>query len=183
MTTDTNEALMQTFLDTDQLKKDISIDLTDITGGMQQQAALYVHYAGNSVRARRQYERFKVAVEVLEAQLEAKHRTRLKEENPKVTEPAIRAAVVSDPSYKAANARLIDAQQIFRMCEVAERSFDHRKDMLLQIARDAAREQGGPLRVSANQVNADRKEGLLDAMKRNAESKVATDAASSEINT
>lgn len=150
------DAAMFTYVDPAQLKKDIAIDLSNITGALQEQTSLFVFYASAAVRSRRQYDRFKTAVEILEAQLDGVHRTVLKEENPKTTEGQIRAAVVTDPKYRAASARLIDAQQEYRLADVAERAFDSRKDMLLQIARDAGREQAGSLRVAANGASRDR---------------------------
>jgi hypothetical protein len=155
------ETAMTAYVDPEQLKKDISIDLTDLSGNMAQHSALYVFYATRTVRAKRQYERYKVAVEILEGKLDGEYRLKLKEENPKTTEGQIRAALVLDARYRRAYAQLIDAQQEYRLAEVAERSFEHRKDMLLQIARDAAKEKEGGLRVAVNQANRER---MLDAM-------------------
>jgi hypothetical protein len=156
---------MTEFVNPDQLKKDIAIDITNLTGDMQEHASRYVEYAMKAVRARRQYERYKLVLEVKEAQLDSRYRTVLKEENPKTTEGQIRAAVVTDAEYRAASARVIDSQQQFRLAEISERAFDQRKDMLLQIARDAAREGAGQLRVVANATN---KERLAEVMERSA---------------
>lgn len=158
----TPEAALTNYVNPDQLKADIAIDLTRLTDNMQQHASLYVHYAQAAVRARRQFERLKTVLEVIEAQLDGIWRTTLKEENPKTTEAQVRAAVVTDPKWRAASVRVIDAQTEFRMAEIAERAFDSRKDMLLQIARDAAREQAGPLRVVANNTNRERLTEMMD---------------------
>lgn len=170
---------MNTFVDPDKLREDVQINITDITGGMVAQAGLYVHYASMTVRAKRQYERWKVAVEICEAQLDGVYRKSLVAQEDdgkgkgnmktvKPTEPQVRAAICNDSRWKAANNALINAQEIYRLAEIAERAFDHRKDMLLQIARDAAREQGGPLRVAANQANNERsREALTTAMAAN----------------
>jgi hypothetical protein len=169
------EALLQPFVEPDQLKLDVQINLADITGGMVEQAGLYVHYASMTVRAKRQYERWKRAVEVLEAGLGSQYRKSLVVEEDdgkgkggikmvKPTEPQIKEAIHCDPRWKAASTKEIDAQEVYRLAEVAERAFDHRKDMLLQIARDAAREQQGPLRVAANQANSDRRDSLVSSM-------------------
>ena len=137
------------YVDSDELKKDIAIDQTSLDSNMQQHASLYVHYATQAVRARRQWERWKAAFEILESQLDGKHRESLKESGAKVTEAQIRAAMVQDPQWKKCSAMVIEAQQIFRLAEIGERSFEQRKDMLLQLARDAAREREGQLRVGA----------------------------------
>lgn len=167
---------LSAYVDTDQLKSDVAISLTDITGGMTEQASLYVHYATQTVKAKRQYERQKSNLEILEAKLDKHYRRTLVNEEidgkgkkiqKKPTEPQIKAAVTEDPRWISLNNRMLDAQEIYRLAEVAERAFEHRKDMLLQIAKDAAREAEGQLRVAANQGNRER---LMEAMRRNAQS-------------
>lgn len=163
-------APLKPFVDPDRLKADVGIDITNITQGMIDQAGLYVHYATQTVRAKRQYERQKRLLEILEARLNSDYRRELvsTDEKGKVvkpTEPQVTAAVHNDKRYQTMSSRVIDAQEIWRLAEVAERSFEHRKDMLLQIARDAAREaQGGTLRVAANQANSQRREDLLKSL-------------------
>ena len=177
-----NAAALHTYIDDDQVKKDVAIDSANLTAEMQNHASLYVHYATQAVRARRQVDRYKAAFEVLEAQLEAQYRETLRSEyeatiasDPKnkakaPTEAQIRAAVVSDPKWKAMSGRVIEAQHIHKLCEVAERAFEHRRELLLQIARDAARQEAGPLRVMANQNAADARDALLRKMQANAAS-------------
>lgn len=159
------------YINPDQWRKDLAVDLADITGGMQQQASYYAYYATQTVKAKRQYERQKSHLEVLEAKLDKHYRKTLVNEETdgkgktttkKATEPQIRAAIVEDARWIALNSRMLDAQEIYRLAEVAERSFEHRKDMLLQIARDASKEREGQLRVVSNQSNRER---LLEQMK------------------
>lgn len=181
-----SDIALNQFVDPDKLREDVQIDITNITAGMVTQAGLYVHYASMTVRAKRQYERWKLAVEVCEAQLDALYRKSLITQEDdgkgkgvmktvKPTEPQVRAAICNDSRWKAASNAMVNAQEIYRLAEVAERAFDHRKDMLLQIARDAAREQGGQLRVAANQVNQERaRESLTSAMARNHQAKEGT---------
>lgn len=135
------------YIDTDQLAIDNVIDRSDLTGAMQKHSGLYVHYAVQAVRARGQYERWKNAQEILEARLDGEHRTKLADEGKKVTEAQIKAAILQDPRYITCANRLIQAQQIMKFAEIGERSFDGRKDLLLQMARDAAREAEGQLRL------------------------------------
>jgi hypothetical protein len=159
-------ALLKTYIDPEQMKLDINIDIADLNTGMQRQASKYAYYATQTVYAKSQYERFKAALEILEAKLDGLHRQALKEENPKTTESQIKAAVLTDTRYKNMAKQVIRAQEIYRLCEVAERAFDHRRDMILQMARDASKEREGALRVAANTTNRDR---IMDAMARNAE--------------
>lgn len=166
--------IVKTFIDPDQLAKDLNFDLADLTTAMARHSQLMVYYGQQTVRAKAQYDTFKAAMEIIEAKLDSEHRSVLKEENPKVTEAAIKAAVINDARYKSAQANLIKAKTQHGLAEVAERGFEHRKAMLLQIAQDAAREQSGQLRVTANQTARDR---LLDAQRRNAEQRDQVTAA------
>ena len=135
------------FIDAEALKKDVSVNLTDLDSAMMTHASLYVHYAQQTVNARRQYDRLKNAFEILEAKLDAFHREKFAAEGKKVTESAIHSALVADPRWSSAQGRVIEANSIWRMCEVAESALVQRKDMILEIARDRRKEREGELRV------------------------------------
>lgn len=135
------------FIDAERLEKDILINSADIDGALSTHASLYVFYATQAVNARRQYERVKSAFEILEAKLDHEHRIALKEENPKTTEAQIRSAVVADKRWINLQGKLIDAQHIWKLCEVGADAFSQRKDMVLEIARNARKEAEGQLRV------------------------------------
>jgi hypothetical protein len=145
------DAMLHNYLDPDQLKRDLDFSADNMNEDLRKHSQLQNHYANLAVRARAQSDRWESAVEVLESQLDNHYRKALKEENPKTTEAQIRAAIVSDARWKAATARRHDARTQWKLCENAARSFDHRKDMILQVARNLAREQernlsvGGPV--------------------------------------
>lgn len=153
------------YVNPDEFASDVKINMGDLSTELQQQTQKFAMYAMKAIRARRQYEIAEKALEITESQLDAQHRQVLKEENPKTTETQIRSAVVNDPRYRNASMRVINARQEFGLAQAAERSFDQRRDMLLQLARDAAREQGGPLRVMAATESRER---LLEAMAKKA---------------
>lgn len=150
------DAVLTTYLDTDQLKKDLDFHQDTINEDLRRHTQLQNHYANMATRARAQSERWDSAVEVLESQLDNHYRKALKEENPKTTEPQIRAAVVTDPRWKAATARKHDALTQWKLCENAARSFEHRKDMILQVSRnlERERERGGGLTVGSSGASA-----------------------------
>jgi hypothetical protein len=157
------------FINPSQLKKDIVIDPTNIGKAMEEQTALQSYYIEQSARARRQYERDKNRLEVLEAVLNRKHRAALLEENPKTTEAQVKSAVTTDSLWRAASLRLIDAQFELDMAKGAAHSFDSRKDMLLQIARDANREFRGSTAVGFAAAGLDgAKTRVMDALSRSA---------------
>lgn len=165
-----DRAALIVYVDSEQLKADLEINSTDIDEAMRKHAGLYAHYATQAVRARAQHERWKSAFEVLEAQLDAKYRRELAPDgdDPKAkkpTEPQIRAAVVSDSAWKACSSKVIEAQQIQKLAEIGERSFEQRKDMLLQVARNQAREAEGQLRLVQGQAAGERQQALKDRVK------------------
>lgn len=143
----TGDIPLERFINAEQLKKDVAINMNDLDNAMMQHASLYVYYAGQTVKARRQHDRLKNAFEILEARLDKFYRDQFATEGKKVTEGAIRQALVADERWSNAQGRVIEANSIFRMCEVAEDALVQRKDMILEIARDRRKEREGQMRV------------------------------------
>lgn len=142
---------LKQFVDADRLSKDVSINLADLDTAMIEQASLAVHYGTNTVQARRQYDRLKTSMEILEAKLDATYREVLAADGKKVTETMIANAIKLDKSWGAAQAKLIDAHSFWKMAEVAENSMYQRRDLLLEVARDRRKEREGQLRVTEMQ--------------------------------
>ncbi len=155
---------LKKFIDGDQVKVDISINLTDLDSVMTEHAGMELHYSTQTAHARHQFERLKNAVEILEAKLDSEWRESLlaaDELKKKPTEAAIKAAVLSDKRYSSAQSKLCDAQLIMKLCEATENAFHSRKDMVLELARDRRKEKEGGLRVM--EFNAT-KDAMLERM-------------------
>lgn len=135
------------YIDPSRLKRDVAFSPHNIDDAMMTHASKFVHYAVQSSLARGQFERMKAAFEILESKLDGEHRLVLKEENPKTTEAQIRAAVVSDERWKAANARLIETRTVYELAQDAKEAFTMRRDTLLQVAKNVREERGGQLRL------------------------------------
>lgn len=161
MTHSTEEAEFLTLIEPEQVKRDMAFDSSNLTDAMSQQAALYLHYSMIAVRCRSQLDRMKQQMELVENLLDGEHRSRLKEENPKITEAQIRSAVVTDRRWRAASQRMIDAKTQHGYAESVERSFEHRREMLKTVAAQMLAEREGPMRVVANQ---DARQRMLNAM-------------------
>lgn len=146
---------VESFVDAEQLKQDVSFSLSDLDNAVREQAPLYVHYAVLAGQARRQYERLKGTFEILESKLSAKYRNELAEGGRKVTEAAIEAAIKSDPLWYAAHERVLDARQIMDLANDAREAFSMRKDMLIQVTADRRKEAEGEMRVKAAQEISD----------------------------
>lgn len=146
-TTGVNSVKLKTFIDTAKLTQDLSINPVNLDDAMIGQAALYMYYAGLTIEARKQYERLKSTVGIIESKLYAENRARLISEGTKPTEGQINAATQTDTRWVAAQGKLIEAQGIWKMCEHAEQAFGQRKDMVLELARDRRKEREGEQRI------------------------------------
>lgn len=143
---------LKAFIDADQVKADISINTSDLDTAMIEHPGLELHYSVQTANARRQYERLKAATEILEAKIDADVRRAADAEGgKKPPETAIKALVLTDKRYSSAQAKLIDAQHIWKLCEATESAFHSRKDMLLEVARDRRKEKEGQMRVLEGQ--------------------------------
>lgn len=158
--------VVQAFVQPDVLRADVAINPADLDSAMTTHTSMYVHYATQAVMARKQFDRYKNALEILEARLDAEYRASLSEGGKKCTEGQIRAAVTNDKRWAVANSRVIDAQSASRLADIAERAFDQRRDLLLEMARDRRKEREGELRVSAHKdAMSDIVQALRDAKK------------------
>lgn len=140
---------LRTFIDINKLTEDVGFTIETLQDAMLKHTGLFVYYASQTIEARKQFEKAKAGVDILKAKLDDEHRTTLKAGGAKTTEGAIEAAVTSDTRYIGAQARLIEAQGIWKLCEVAESAFSQRRDMLLELARDRRKEREGELLVKA----------------------------------
>jgi len=138
---------LNTFIDADQLQRDLHFTEATINDGMTRQAALFAHYARLSADATFQADRAKQQVELLEATLNQRFRDSLVASGTKFTEKSIDAMVIQDSSYQAAQERAHEAKAIASMVASAADSFRHRKDMLIQVGADLRLEKQGELRM------------------------------------
>lgn len=141
---------LNTFIDADQLQKDLHFTELTINDGMTRQAALFAHYARLSADATYQSDRAKQQVDLLEAQLNQKYRDSMVAAGTKFTEKSIDALVIQDSGYQAAQERAHEAKAIASMVASAADSFRHRKDMLIQVGADLRLEKQGELRMKAH---------------------------------
>lgn len=138
---------LNTFIDADQLQRDLHFTEATINDGMTRQAALFAHYARLSADATYQSDRAKQQVDLLEAQLNQRFRDAMIAAGTKFTEKSIDAMVIQDSSYQAAQERAHEAKAIASMVASAADSFRHRKDMLIQVGADLRLEKQGELRM------------------------------------
>lgn len=156
-----NETMLNRFINPDQVATDLAINPTNLDDAMLNHASIYIHYATQTVNARRQFDRLKSAFEILEARLDGEIRNSAATDGKKITEAGIKSAMVADKRWSGAQSKVIEAGSIYRYCEVVENAFCQRKDMILEVARDRRKEKEGQLRVLENQDMRDRVLGMI----------------------
>jgi hypothetical protein len=155
---------LREFVDANQLKADVEFDPTDLDNAARSQAPMFVTYANLARLARRQFERMKVAVEIMESRLYAYHRDELTKEGKKATEAQIDAAVKTDKRYFAAKEKFIDARAIYDLANDAREAFSQRKDMIVQMTVDRRTERQGELRIMAADTAAESAQSARQAV-------------------
>ena len=138
---------LKTFIDPDQLQDDLNFTTTNISLAMTRQASLFAHYSNLAAQATYQSDRAKQQVELHEASLDQRFRDSLVTAGTKFTETSLRALIVQDTTYQAAQIRAHEARAIAKMVDTAADSFRHRKDMLIQVGADLRQEKQGDLRM------------------------------------
>jgi hypothetical protein len=140
---------LKVFVDVAQLKRDLAVNPNDLDDAVISQAPMFVHYAEQAAYARRQYEKAKLAADILESQLDSAWRKKLAEDGGKVTEKMVENAVKADPRYASAQNQIIEARALFDIANDAREAYTQRKDMIVQISVDRRREREGQLRIIA----------------------------------
>lgn len=144
------------FVNAEELVKDVSINSADISGEMVQHAQKFVHYAVLSASARAQHERLKTLADIIESKLYAAHRELMTaDDKKKPTEAQIDAAVKADPRWFSIQQKVIEAKAISDLAGDAREAFKQREGMLIQVAADQRREREGELRMGSSKSVAD----------------------------
>lgn len=138
---------LETFIDADQLQRDLHFTESSITVGMTRQASLFAHYSTLAAQAKYQADRCKQQVELVYANLDQQLRDDLTTSGTKFTEKVIEAMIQKDSTYQSAQSRAFEAKAVASMVETAADSFRHRKDMLIQVGADLRQQRDGEMRM------------------------------------
>jgi hypothetical protein len=144
-----NPLAMVHFVDPDQVKKDVDIDITDLDNETRRQSATYLFHAQNASKAKAQAKRVKNTAEILESRLYSIHREELGKDGKKVTEAMVDAAVKNDRLFYEMKQKVIDSELIADLARDTANSLEQRKDMLVQLTVDRRKEREGELRIGA----------------------------------
>ncbi|WP_155631128.1 hypothetical protein [Burkholderia cepacia] len=142
-----NEHGLRVFVDATQLKQDLQVNPNDLDEAVISQAPMFVHYAQQAALARRQWEKCKLAADVMESTLDSAWRKKFVLDGQKATEKMVENAVKSDPRMIAAQTKVIEARALYDIANDAREAYMQRKDMIVQVSVDRRREREGQLRI------------------------------------
>lgn len=127
-----------------------SINPTDLESEMINMAALYSRFGVLTAKARSQRDAAKSRLELVEAKLDKTLRDEMAEKGEKVTENKLRSEIVMRKAYLDAVKTLNEANSILSVAETALMSLQMKRDMLVQLNKNAEREWNYSSALSAN---------------------------------
>lgn len=141
------------FIDAEQLRRDVSYTDTDLDTAMDQQAPLFAYYSELHAKAMKQEADLKLRRDVVEAKVYKELRDKAADEGRKVTEAQLAQEVALDSRVIKAQMNLNEARAIAELSRNALESFKQRRDMLVQRGVALREERKGDLYIK--QVEAD----------------------------
>jgi hypothetical protein len=164
-----NTIKVRNYIDSAQLKEDLSYSLTDLSGAQSRQAQLFVHYGTLAAKAARQVDNIKLLLENTEAAVYRVLRDRMVQAGEKVTEALLDKNVSRHERVIGVKKALNEAKQIEAIAKIAVEGFRHRKDMLVQHGATEREEMKGELvtklRSSRDEDLENLKKGYLERTK------------------
>ena len=151
------------FIDTSQMRRDLSFSPADLTNAMMEQAALFAHYGVLAAQASRQVDVLKLLLEQAEAAVYRKLRDEAAVNSEKVTEAQLEKLVSRHQKVISLKRALNEARQIESVGKTAVEAFRHRRDMLVQHGLISREEMKGELAIAAKSAH----EQALDEQKAN----------------
>jgi len=117
-------------------EKDIKIDEDSLDLEWLDQPALFMKYARHLAQARRTQDEAKQEIDVVSADIDRQIREKPEDfDIVKVTEGAIKSALLTEPDYQIAYKKYLDAKYEADMASNAVQAFNQRKDALENLVR------------------------------------------------
>lgn len=146
----TASKVLQYHVDVEQFRRDTQITEATLDACMIEQNSLRAYYGAQMAYAEAQLARLKMRADIIEAQLNDRHRKALLATGEKVTEKLIESAVRLDPAWIKIQNLVIEAETIHAINKALVASLADRRDMLIQIGANRREELKGPVRTLAN---------------------------------
>ena len=138
---------LKTFIDSEQLAKDLKFSQRDLSDAFVDQSALFAFYSQKAIEAQFQLDYRKTALEIVTSSIDKEIRDAAALDNEKLTEGKITSRIHTDRRYVEALMTVNEAKQIAGLCRVAPDAFSQRKDMLIQAGAASRKEAEGSLRM------------------------------------
>lgn len=149
---------VQNFIDSRELKEDISFSPNNLDDAMMNQASLLVHYGILSAKASLQVDKLKMYLQTMEAKVYREVKDKLTDKGEKITENQLNAAIATDSRIIVAKKALNEAKQIESVAKTAVEAFRHRRDMLIQQGLLSREEMKGEVSIAKRNNEAERAE-------------------------
>lgn len=143
---------VKALVDADQLKRDLSYSVADLSSAMADQASLFVHYGVLAAQAAKQVDSIKLALENAEARIYRLLRDEAAEKAVKLTEAQLEKGVASHQRVIAFKKALNEAKQVEAVAKIAIEAFRQRRDMLIQQGATERQEREGDLRIQRREA-------------------------------
>lgn len=153
---------VRNFIDADQLKRDISFNLLDLSNAMMEQASLFVYYGSLAADAEKQVSAVKLMLETTEAAIYQAVRSNKIANDERFTEALLENEVSRHPRVISIKKSLADARRVESTCKTAVEAFRHRKDMLIQQGLITREEMKGQTFIKGQDQAEATKQAALD---------------------
>lgn len=155
---------VKSFIDRDELKRDVGYSNADLSTAMAEQASLFVHYGALAAEASRQVDQFKTRLSIAESAIYRTIRDKMTADGDKFSEPMLAAKVAEHPKIRQIKIAINEAKQVEATCKIAVEGFRHRRDMLIQQGLLSREEMKGELSVVAKRVAGEQREVQKDSL-------------------
>lgn len=155
-------AVVNTFIKQSKLTEDLAFSEHNLNDAMMNQASLFSYYASTSAKAQLQCDRLKTKLDYINATIDVELREEAAATGTKVTETLLSNKIKLDPRYVKSIAHYNESKAIAAMLKSTTEAFQQRRDMLVQIGKDAREDRLGELRIKAN---SERMDGIKQTVK------------------
>lgn len=134
------------------LKEELEIDKNSLSDEFTTQAAKFAWWGVLAELAGGKRDRLKAQLDALHVALDLEIRTEIRKTGVKKTEGAILSEVKSDVTYRALTVSFLAAKEQAGVLQVATRSFEQRKDMLISLGATLRKERDGEISILAERA-------------------------------
>lgn len=158
------------YLDIEKFTQEVNEDMSDLTAAMRTQTARAAYYGVLLSQARTQESKAALIAKSLEARLTKRYRESLTKQMQqeaddagvkkaeRVTIDMVKAEVALDPQMMVIESKLLQAQEIKNICQVAYDAFRTRRDMIVSLGHMTRAEMNSKLQGITNTANENKEE-------------------------